>query len=102
MESERPVMLENVDYELIPNNDDGWGIRIMTGEFVETVFSFGELKVDGTDEEPMMSFNFEIISTPTIDLDAESVDLQLVAGDILLAILESSIQNKEIETRESK
>lgn len=104
MTDERPKAFENVDYELIPSDqdNDGWGIRILKGEFVETVFSFGALQVDGTDDDPMMNFDFGIISTPDVDLTAESIDLQLVVGDILLAILESAIENKEVDVRESK
>ena len=35
-----PNMLkENVDYEMIPGDDDHWWIRIKDGEFIETVAS---------------------------------------------------------------
>lgn len=99
---DRPKLHENVDYELIPSDEDGWGIRILKGDFIETVFSFGALKVDGTEDEPMMSFDFAVISSPDSDLTAEDIDLQLVVGDILLAVLESSISDNSVEVRESK
>lgn len=99
---DRPKLHENVDYELIPSDEDGWGIRILKGDFIETVFSFGALKVDGTEDEPMMSFDFAVISSPDSDLTAEDIDLQLVVGDILLAVLESSISDDSVEVRESK
>ena len=45
-------MQENVDYELIPvENEEHWQIRIKTGEYIETVFEFGKLKI--VDEEYM-------------------------------------------------
>lgn len=99
---DRPKLHENVDYELIPSDEDGWGIRILKGDFIETVFSFGALKVDGTEDEPMMSFDFAVISSPDSDLTSEDIDLQLVVGDILLAVLESSISDDSVEVRESK
>lgn len=100
--SDRPELIENVDYELIPSDNDGWGIRILKGEFIETVFSFGSLKVDGTEDDPLMSFDFGIVSSPDDDLVTENVDLQLTVGDILLSVLKTAIENGELETRESE
>lgn len=99
---DRPKLIENVDYELIPSDDDGWGIRILKGEFIETVFAFGSLKVDGTDDDPKLNFDFGIIESPDADLDTENIDLQLHIGDILLAVLEAAIADGEVVTRESK
>ena len=42
---DRELPEENIDYEMVPGEEENWCIRIMTGNFVETVFAFGELKV---------------------------------------------------------
>ena len=99
---DRELPEENVDYEMVPGEEENWCIRIMTGNFVETVFAFGELKVSGEDDEPMMSFNFDIISTPDPDLEPEDTALQLVVGDVLSAVLVNSIKDESVATRESK
>ena len=52
-----PNMLEeNKDYELIPGDDDHWHIRIKTGEYIESVISFGSIKVN--EESLEMNFDF--------------------------------------------
>lgn len=72
-------------------NDQAWDIRILTGEFNESVIRFGNIGIDGTTD--MMTFNFKVISSPDTDLTEENEDLQQVAGDILLDVIEESIKN---------
>jgi hypothetical protein len=50
-----PGMFEqNKEFELIPGDDDHWHIRIKEGEFIESVFSFGEISIDNKSD--MMKF----------------------------------------------
>lgn len=77
-------MIENQDYELIPNEEDSWNIRIITGEYIETVFSFQTLKFDSKKEE--LTFSVEIVYTPDPDLTTDDVEFQRCAGDILYSI----------------
>lgn len=79
-------MYENVDYELIPTENEFWQIRILSGDFVETVIQYGTLKV----VDDHLKFNFDIISSPVVDLDKENKDLQSVAKDILFSLLEDA------------
>lgn len=79
-------MHENVDYELIPTENEFWQIRILSGDFVETVIQYGTLKV----VDDHLKFNFDIISSPVVDLDKENKDLQSVAKDILFSLLEDA------------
>jgi hypothetical protein len=84
---------ENVDYEMIPGEGENWDIRILTGEFVETVINFKQLRV--TDDGEHLSFNFEIVTTPDPELNADTnIDLQNHAGMILSSILENSVTMK--------
>lgn len=81
---------ENIDYEMIPGEGENWDIRILTGEFTETVINFKQLQVSEDGEH--LTFNFNIISTPDEDLDAETnTDLQNTAAMVLSNILENSI-----------
>ena len=84
---------ENEDYQLIPNDDDGWNIRILEGEFVETVFTYG--KVMAVEEEGKLSFNFNIVSTPDPDLTEENEGLQKFASGVLYNLIVDSLKEKE-------
>lgn len=89
------ALKENVDYELVPvdgiMNDQAWEVRILKGDFTETVIRFGNVAVDGKADQ--MTFNFSIIESPDPDLETTDEALQVKAGDILLAIIEDSIHN---------
>lgn len=80
-------MIENQDYQLIPLEDDSdtWGVRITSGQFIETVIVFGAVGID--EETDNFTFNFDIYSSPDSDLTPDDVDLQEVCGDILQSII---------------
>jgi hypothetical protein len=83
---------ENKDYQHIPvirDNQEAWDIRILEGEFVETVFYFDKLQV--ADDGEHIKFNFYIVSTPNPDLTIEDVSLQQYVGMILYDILENVV-----------
>jgi len=96
------MLSENTDFELIPGKDESWAVRILKGEFIETSIAYGEIKVDGTDTDPLMSFNFGVIESPDEDLDSSNNALQTLAGDILYSIMLNAIEKDELITRESK
>lgn len=84
-------MKQNEDYELIPGEGENWDIRILTGDFVETVLNFSKLRV--TEDGENLSFNFDIVSSPDPSLNAdENIDLQNTAGMILSNILEEAAE----------
>jgi hypothetical protein len=85
-------LVENKDYQFIPVNREGqesWDIRILEGEFVETVFYFDKLQVAEDGEH--MKFNFHIVSTPNPDLTVNEEGLQQYVGMVLYNILENAI-----------
>lgn len=99
---------ENVDYELVPseNHDDqAWNVRFLTGDYTETVIQFGAIKISGEDmeeeDDALMTFNFEVVSSPDSELTAENDGLQNQAGEVLLDIIEQAILNDKVQTRES-
>lgn len=92
-------MKQNEDYELIPGEGENWDVRILTGEFVETVIAFQNLKV--TDDGENLSFNFNVVSSPDPSLDAETnIDLQTTAGMILSNILEEAANTAAEKSKE--
>lgn len=102
MPREANLLEENVDYELVAGENESWAIRVLTGEFIETVIAYGNTKIDGTNDDPVMSFDFGVVSSPDEELDSENIDLQNLAGDILFSILNNSIKDGSLESRESK
>ena len=76
---------ENEDFELIPQDDDGWAVRILSGPFIETVVQYDTVKIDGT--EGCLRYNFNILSTPTPDLQKEDQEFQQHIANILYALL---------------
>ena len=92
-------MKQNEDYELVPSEGENWDIRILTGDFVETVIAFQNLKV--TDDGENLSFNFNVVSSPDPTLDAKTnIDLQTTAGMILSSILEEAANTAAEKNKE--
>ena len=91
---------ENTDYELIPSEGENWDIRILTGEFNETVLQYGQLVVSEDGEH--MRFNFDIVSTPDPELKDENIALQRYAAMLLSSILESAATALEEKEKDDK
>jgi len=87
------MLVENEDYELIPGNDEHWHIRIKNGEYIESVISFGSIKVN--EESLEMNFDFTLHYSPDDDLSVDNVDLQKHAGKILESVLMNNLEKME-------
>lgn len=87
----RDKMIEGVDYELTPSGtgevEQAWDVRVLRGDFVETVLRFGNISFDGDND--CIKFNFVIVSSPS-DTNEDDPDMQEVAGAILETILEEA------------
>ena len=84
------LLVENVDYQLITHVDvkDAWAIRILKGDFVETVVQIDTVSL----EEENLSFNFEVVETPDpVDVTIANEDLQAYVGEILIAVIASGM-----------
>jgi len=96
------MMSEGVDYELTPcdqvENDQAWDIRVLRGEFVESVLRFGNISFN--EENDCLNFNFLVISSPNSSATEENETLQIFAGDILQSVLEDAIANDALLTKE--
>ena len=86
------MLEENTDYELIPGDDDHWHIRIMTGDFIESVISFGQIKVK---DDEFLNFNFTLHYSPDPELTEEDYNLQKYAGKILESVIMKNINEME-------
>jgi len=95
-------MQENVDYEIIPDkgDDQAWNVRILRGQYTETVLKYGVIKFNEIPKN--MTFNFDIIYSPDTELTVSNIDLQEFAGEMLEKIMEQGIKDNEVVTREIK
>lgn len=83
-------MKENEDYELIPGKGENWDVRILTGNYVETVLNFSKLQVSEDGEH--LNFSFDVVTSPDASLDPQTdIDLQNIAGMVLSDILENAV-----------
>jgi hypothetical protein len=103
-------MIQNKDYELVPAGEDQWHIRILTGDFTETIFQFGYISIDedfeGDDGEGLMRYNFDIISTPDPTIATDNIDdnepLQETVANILLSLMEEAVSAKSEKVIDDK
>jgi len=84
---------ENVQYELIPGDNDHWHIRIKEGEFIESVISFGKVSME--EDSPILSFDLTLESSPDEELISDNIDLQKYDGKILESIIVNNLNERE-------
>ena len=97
------TLIELKDYELIPDNDNinDWNVRILSGNFVETVLKFGAISINEKGKD-IMTFNFDVISSPDSELTVDNTELQEYAGDLLQAIIRDGIDTNSVIMKERK
>ena len=89
------MLVENEDYELIPSPDKNeyWWIRIKTGDFIESIVSFGQIKVD--EKADSLKFDFTLHYSPDPDLSVDDINLQKYAGKILESVIMNNLEKME-------
>lgn len=94
------TLKENVDYELIPSEGENWDVRLLSGEFTETVIQYKAIHVSESEEH--LKFNFDIVSSPDLDLTDEEYALQKHVGDVLYSILETAAEATTKENNDKR
>ena len=93
---------EGVHYELVvpdfEKNDQAWDVRILEGEFVESILRFGNIAFNG--KMNCLNFNFKVMYSPDDDLDSGKKSLQIFAGEILEDILERSLIDGKLDLQD--
>jgi hypothetical protein len=95
-------LIEDKDYQITPDKGDeqAWNVRLLSGEFTETVLKYGVVRFNGKGVDKYMSFNFDIVYTPDTDLTKENKELQEFAGLLLEKIMAKGIEDGNVLTRE--
>lgn len=89
-------MIENTDFELVPNGEDFWDVRILQGDFIETVINFGTMKL--AEDGQTLRFDFQVVYTPDDDVTENTLELQEVASKILLSVIDASMEHDSEDT----
>ena len=76
---------ENEQYQLIPGDENYWKVRILEGEFIECVVTYGKISFD--ERNHTVKFDFTLDYTPDTDVTSEDPELQKVVGYILHSIM---------------
>lgn len=89
-------MVESKDYELIVHDsvEDAWAIRILTGDFVETVLKFGAISLNEFAEH--ISFNFTVLESPDETATTDNEDLQFVCARILEDVIMRGMEDGSV------
>lgn len=92
--------IENVDYQLVPVDDmpDAWAVRILTGEFVETVIAYNAIAFN--EVKDCLTYNFVVVTSPNEQAVIENEDMQKTAGDILGSIIENAAADGSLQFKD--
>ena len=95
---------EGIHYELTPveenPNEQAWHVRILEGEFAETVITFGNVALH--EDGDHLSFNFALVSSPDDTLNEDYEPLQNFAAEILEDIMERAIADGSIAFKDQE
>lgn len=86
------MLVENEDYQLVPGEEDHWNIRILKGDFIECVISFGKIRVD--EKNHQLKFDFTLHYSPDPDLNVDDLELQKHAASVLESVMINSLENQ--------
>jgi len=89
------MLKENVDYELSPlGEDETWSIRILKGDFLETIIQYDILQMEDDGE---LKYNFSVINSPNDEAVVENIYLQELVGDVLFSLINTLYENDWFE-----
>lgn len=84
------------DFEFIVEDKDinSVHIKVLTGEYTDTIYKYGKVSVDEKDGNAYLQFNFDVISSPIKKVD-KTEGFRNHIGDILLNIMMDKLDIEE-------
>jgi hypothetical protein len=90
------ISIDGDDYTFVEGQDqEQWTIRLKTGEFKDTFYQYGKIKVhESKNEDPILKFSYKILEADG-DIDSISADRNFLdhISAVLKHILEDSLLN---------
>ena len=87
-------LIENQHYELVPSDaGEFWNVRILAGEYSETVITFGAISIN--EKTSVLTFDFSVDYSPDDGVSSDDPGLQSYAAHILHSVLVDSIEHEQ-------
>ena len=94
-------MIENIDYVFIsPASDPSMvHIKLLTGEFKETVFKFGKVKFEEKDNEGYLHFDYDVLESTVMKPRKleKNEDFKNHIGNMLVEIISKNLEQEIID-----
>jgi hypothetical protein len=89
-------MKEAVDYEYVIDEKDKSSvhIKLLTGEYKDTIFKYGKVGVKEEDDKAYLQFNFDVIQSSIKNLE-KKLEFRNYIGDLLSIIISKQIDVEE-------
>jgi len=89
-------MREAVDYEYVIDEKDknSVHIKLLTGEYKDTLFKYGKVGVKEEDDKAYLQFNFDVIQSPIKNLE-KKLEFRNYIGDLLSIIITKQVDVEE-------
>ena len=90
--------IDGTDYEYVVDEKDATSvhIKLLTGEYQDTVYKYGKVGIEEKDGNAYLQFNFDVISSPVKKV-AKSEDFRNYIGDLLMGIVTSKLDMEDEE-----
>ena len=85
--------VENVNYELIPSANDGWDIRVLTGDLVETVLRINFVKFQ--EEDFTVKIDYEVVFTPDASLRPDDEAVRNTVHGVFHSMMVNMVENAD-------
>ena len=89
-------MRETIDYEYVVDEKDKTSvhIKLLTGEYKDTVFKYGKVGVKEEGDKAYLQFNFDVIQSPIKKLD-KKLEFRNYIGELLTTIITKQLDVEE-------
>jgi hypothetical protein len=88
--------VQGVDYEYVVDDKDinSVHIKLITGEYADTIFKYGKVGIEEKDGNAYLQFNFDVIQSPIKKLE-KKIEFRNYIGDLLTTIITSQLDVEE-------
>lgn len=88
--------VQGTDYEYVVDDKDvnSVHIKLMTGEYKDTIFKYGKVGIEEKDGNAYLQFNFDVIKSPIKKLE-KKLEFRNYIGDLLTTIISGQLDIEE-------
>ena len=90
----RLEMGSDFDFVIDDNDKNSVHVKILKGEYTDTLFKYGKVEIDEKDGNAYLQFDFDVISSPIKKVE-KTREFRNHIGDILLNIMMDKLDIEE-------